>query len=203
MTILIDFLVATLFSFLGSIPPGTINLTVFQLGLQRKKEIALRLGLAAALVEYPYTWIAIKLESLITSSPLVIKNFQLLGGIVMIVFGVLNLWAVRRPNVVTKRFENSGFRRGLVMGLLNPMAMPFWIGVTAFLESLGWVDLSTGPRIQAYLVGVVLGTIILLILLTFLAGRLMNYFDERSRIKLVPGIVLIVLGCYALLRYLI
>ena len=35
------FILGFIFSFIGSIPPGTLNVTVLQLGLENKKEIAL------------------------------------------------------------------------------------------------------------------------------------------------------------------
>jgi len=46
------FMVGLIFSFLGSIPPGTINLSVMQLGLKKQMQGALLFTLAAVLVEF-------------------------------------------------------------------------------------------------------------------------------------------------------
>ena len=73
MEMLQNFLFAFLFSFLGSIPPGTLNLTVLQLGIERKINIALRFAIAAALIEYPYAWLAVAFEGFITSSPVILS----------------------------------------------------------------------------------------------------------------------------------
>ena len=89
MHVLIPFILSFFWSFIGSIPPATINLTVVQLGLEGKTNLAWRLALGAAIIEYPYAWIAVKLEDMITASPLVISNFQLITLSVA-------AWAVRR-----------------------------------------------------------------------------------------------------------
>ena len=157
MELIINFLVAFAFSFIGSIPPGTINLTALQLGLEHQTKVALRLAIAAAIVEYFYAWLAVVFESYITASPIMLDNFKLIAAVVMIVFGLLNIWSVRKPSNFTQQFQASGFRRGLVLGVLNPLAMPFWIALTAYLKIQGWVLLTTYYQIHAYLLGVTIG----------------------------------------------
>jgi threonine/homoserine/homoserine lactone efflux protein len=198
---IICFLVAFFFSFIGSIPPATINLSVIQLGLEKKIGVAWRLALAASLVEYPYAWVAVKFENLITSSPVVVENFQLITAIVMIVLGILNLWSANKPSTFTQKFNDSGFRRGLILGFLNPLAMPFWIGVTAYVKSQGWIDLSTTLRLHAYLVGVSLGALCLLMLLAYVAKRLVSGFEYNPFLRRIPGFVMLALGIYALITY--
>ena len=144
------FVAGFVFSFIGSIPPGTLNILVLQLGLQNKVRTALRFSLAVAIVEYPYAWIAVVFENLITSSPAITKNFQLTGAVVMTTIGIINLWSARKPSTFSLKFQDSGFRRGLVLSILNPQAIPFWIAVTAYLKIEGWIDLSTGWLIHTY-----------------------------------------------------
>lgn len=202
MTPIIAFACAFGFSFMGSIPPGTLNLTVLQLGLEGRTAVALRFALAAAIMEYPYAWIAVTFEKMILSSEAILQNFQLISAIVLTVLGILNLMSVNKPSKLTERFSQSGFRRGLVLGLLNPLAIPYWIGTTAFMEAQGWIALKSMVDIQSYLVGVVLGAITLLTLVTYLAKRLGQALQHNKRIRMIPGIVLISLGLYAFARML-
>ena len=104
------FLAGLLFSFLGSIPPGTLNLAILQLGLEHKTKIALRFSLAVAIIEYPYAWVAVVFEDWVTSSPLVIENFQLITAIVMTAIGLFTIWSARKPSTFSARFNESGFR---------------------------------------------------------------------------------------------
>ena len=197
------FLVSLIFSFLGSIPPGTLNLAVLQLGMEHKIKTALRFSIAVAIIEYPYAWIAVVFEDWVTSSPVIVDNFQLITAIVMIVIGGFTLWSARKPSEFAVKFNESGFRRGIVLSILNPMAIPFWIGITAYLKAQGWIDLSSQALLHSYVLGTSVGVIILLVLFTFLAKQLSSYVKDNRYVKLVPGFTLLVLGLYAFVRYLI
>src|SRR6267378_8578082 len=91
------FLLGLLFSFVGSIPPGTLNMIVLQLGMDQKIRIAFRFALAVAIVEYPYAWIGVQFEYWLTSSPMVVNNFQLIAAIVMSSLGIFNLLPTKQP----------------------------------------------------------------------------------------------------------
>lgn len=197
------FIAGLIFSFLGSIPPGTMNLAVLQLGLEQKIKTALRFSLAVAIIEYPYAWIAVEFEDWITSSPVIIENFQLITAIVMTVIGLFTIWSARKPSDFSVKFNESGFRRGLVLSILNPMAIPFWIGITAYLKAQEWIDLSTAGLLHSYVFGTSVGVLLLLILFTFLAKRLSSYVTNNALVKLIPGITLLVLGLYAFGKYLL
>ncbi len=195
------FLVGTFFSFLGSVPPGTLNLSVLQLGLDGKTKIAWRFALAVTIIEYPYTWLAIQFEYWITSNPVVIENFQLITAIVMTIIGIGNIISARKPSRLTERFQASGFRRGIILSILNPLALPFWIGVTAYLKAQGWIELSTTWRLHSYVLGTSVGVLLLLAIFILLAKRLSGYASQNSWVKLVPGVTLLGLGLYAFGQY--
>jgi threonine/homoserine/homoserine lactone efflux protein len=203
MAILQNFLLAFLFSFLGSIPPGTLNLTVLQLGLEKKMNIAWRFAAAAALIEYPYAWLAVAFESYITASPMVLSNFKLISAIVMITLGAISIWSAQKPTVFTDKFQESGFRRGIILSILNPLAMPFWIAVTAYLSVQGWIVLPDSKHLHFYLLGISLGAFVLLILVAYLAKRMVLFLKPGSKVKLIPGMVLLALGIYAFIEYLL
>lgn len=201
MEVIFAFGLAFFFSFTGSIPPGTINLTILQLSLEDKISVAWRLALAAALVEYPYAWIAVSFEKLITSSPVIVENLHLITAIVMTILGIMNIRAAEKPTQFTQKFHASGFRRGLMLGILNPLAIPYWIGVTAYVRSQGWVSLTDMLSLQAYLVGVSMGALTILVVLIYLGKRIAIGFQHNKLIKKIPGFILLGLGMYALIKY--
>lgn len=196
------FLLGFILSFIGSIPPGTLNLAVLQLGMEYKIKAALRFALAVAIIEYPYAWIAVVFEDWVTASPIIVDNFQLITAIVMLAIGAFSVWSARKPSEFSVRFNESGFRRGLVLSILNPMAIPFWIAYTAFLKSQSWIDLSSQWFVHSYVLGTSVGVMALLTLFAFLAKRLAPYVKDNRIVKLVPGITLLLLGIYAFINYL-
>jgi threonine/homoserine/homoserine lactone efflux protein len=203
MSAVTAFLLAFVFSFIGTIPPGTLNLSVLQLGLENKMNAAWRFSLAAALVEYPYAWLAVKFEKLLTSSPLVIENFERMGAFVMIVLGLLNLFSLRKQVVKKVETKEYGFAKGLVLGILNPLAMPYWIGITAYLKSQHWLALSSLTDLHAYLFGVSLGALAFLILTAYLARKISAHVARNTFIKYIPAITLLALGFYGLISSLL
>ena len=201
MEAFIAFLIAVTFSFIGSLPPGTLNLTVIQLGLEHRINIAWRFALASAIIEYPYAWLAIEFESLIASSPVITENFQLITGLVMLLLGLFSLAVSKTPSKLYQRFNESGFRRGIILSILNPLALPFWIAVTAYLKSQGWITLATRTERISYLLGVSVGAFALLMALAFAAKKVISQFQGNTLLKKIPGITLCALGLYALVQY--
>ncbi|MCS6975114.1 MAG: LysE family transporter [Cyclobacteriaceae bacterium] len=195
------FILAFVFSFVGSIPPGTINLTAVQLGLEHRMSVAWRFALAAALVEYPYAWIAIQFEQWITASTAVRNNLMLIGGLIMLLIGGLNIYTAGRTTGFAERIHNSGFRRGLIYSLLNPLLIPYWIAVTAYLRGHGWVAFNSNLNLHAYLMGLTIGAFSLFILASLMARRMVKAYQPHSRIRMIPGIILIGLGIYSLVRF--
>jgi threonine/homoserine/homoserine lactone efflux protein len=204
MPALLNFVFAFFFSFIGSIPPGTINLTVIQLGLEKNINVVWRFALAAGLIEYPYAWLAVKFEKLITSSPWIIDNIHLLTAIVMTILGVINLLpSSENQSKFTKQYNASGFRRGLLLSILNPLAIPYWIGITAYLRSQNWIDLDSNIELHAYLLGVSLGAVLILLLFAYVAKRIIGQFIHNKWLKRIPGITLLLLGIYAFIEYML
>ena len=203
MNLISIFLIAYLFSFMGSIPPGTINLSILQLGLEEKINIAWRFAIASALIEYPYAWIAVELSSMIQATPVITEYFELIGAVVMTTLGLVNLYAAGKPTSALSTFQQSGFRRGVLLGILNPLVLPFWVGITAYLQSQQWIVFNSAYSLHAYLAGVSLGAFTLLISVAYLAKKVARHFSDSLWIRRIPGITLLVLGAYALLRYIL
>ncbi|MEJ7643065.1 MAG: LysE family transporter [Chryseolinea sp.] len=201
MIAVMNFLLAFFFSFIGTIPPGTLNISILQLGVENKLGMAWRFAFAAALVEYPYAWLAVKFETIITTSPLILENIQLITAVVMTLLGIFSLWSARRPSRFSQKFYSSGFRRGLILGVLNPLALPFWLGTTAYLKGQQWIDLTSALQLHSYLFGVSLGALALLMLLAYLAKKVVTKIHDSILLKVLPGTILLILGMYAFLQF--
>ena len=195
------FFLGFFFSFVGSIPPGTLNVTVLQLGLDRQVKIAFRFALAVSIIEYPYAWMGVQFEYYISTSPVILQNFQLIAALVMTLLGISNLWPSGNPRGFARKFQESGFRRGIVLSLLNPMAIPYWMGFTAYLKVQGWIDLSTVGLLHSYVFGTAVGTLALLSVLIIFAQRLAPYVQGSKWLKIIPGLILLGLGLYAWWQY--
>ncbi len=195
-------IIAFAFSFLGSIPPGTINLSVLQLSVENKYAAALRFCIAAAIIEFPYAWIAVNFQNYLMESVVIMSNIKLISALVMLTLGIINLSAINKsPGQLLKKLQKSGFRQGVLISILNPLAIPFWMGVTAYLTSIGWVKLHSTSLIFWYVLGVSLGTFSLLFVVASLGKRLSGTFRQSKLTKAIPGVIFLCLGIFALLQY--
>lgn len=196
MILITCFFIGLLFSFIGSIPPGSINITAMQYAVSGRKTAALYFSLAAALTEYLYAGIAVKFQMYLTENAAISANFQVISGLVLLILGVVNLTRKKLPTPQPQQKEKrNAFRKGVLISLANPLAIPFWLAVTFYLQSMGWVNLS-GNNYLVYVAGISTGTFLLLLLVIQLGAKLSSIQHNRFVIYRLPGIIFVCMGIY-------
>jgi threonine/homoserine/homoserine lactone efflux protein len=127
----------------------------------------------------------------------------LIAAVVMTALGIINLLPAKEsPSAFAQKFNASGFRRGLLLSVLNPMAIPYWMGFTAYLKAEGWIELPSQGLLHTYVFGTSVGVLALLFLLIQFAQRVAPHVQGSKWIKIIPGIILLSLGLYAFWRFL-
>lgn len=200
MTLLALFLIAFAFSFIGSIPPGIINVSVMQYAMQGKKNAAISFAIAAGLTEYIYAGIAVRFQIFLTSHESITEYFQLVSGSVLIILGVLN-WFKKTSEtkpIITGEKRNA-FKKGVLIGFANPLAIPFWLMVTAFLQSMQWVVI-THSNFWIYVAGVSCGTLALLLIVAKVGSRFSSIQNNHWLIYKLPGLLFIGMGLWSFLQ---
>ncbi|MBV6641885.1 MAG: LysE family transporter [Cyclobacteriaceae bacterium] len=198
------FLVAFIVSYMGSIPPGTINISTMQLAIQGKRRAAVFLSLAASLVEFIYAGITVRFQLILSESDWFTDHFYIITAIPMVVLGVANLWTSSDSKsflTKVKATGRSGFKRGLVLGLLNPLTLPYWLTVTAYLQTHKLISLD-GALFWYYLIGISVGTFLLLITIILLGKKFSNIADNQFLVHRLPGLIFIGLGTYNIIIWL-
>jgi len=192
------FILGLILSFVGSIPPGTLNVTVFQLSLAKRIGTAFRFAVAVSIVDYPYAWIGVNFQNLLLPTDLNNQTFKLVTAAMMIIVGLSGFRSRKPPKGIVKKVSDSGFRKGLIMSFLNPMAIPYWAAVSAYCKMQNWLQLSSQLQINIFIIGACVGSMIYLTTLIFLANRLPAKAQESQVIKIFPKVVLITIGLYML-----
>ena len=199
------FSIAFIVSFLGSVPPGTINITTMQLSVRHHQRAALFFALAASLTEFVYAGVTVKFQIFLSDQPAFTQNFQLITALAMIVLGIVNLIAKKRSTKSMDQSEGmkgrNGFKRGVVLGLLNPLTIPFWLAVTAYLQNHQLITLS-GAHFWWYLAGISTGTFALLLSVMKLGLRFSHVAENEFIVYKIPGIIFLLLGLYNIIDWL-
>lgn len=197
------FLVAFIVSFFGSIPPGTINITVMQMGIRGKLRAAYFLVIGACLVEFLYAILVVRFQIFLSENVTFTHHFTLITAIVLTILGIYSLVTETDSKSIKIKSDSkgrTGFAKGLALGFLNPLAIPFWLAVTAYLQQEGWVLLK-GSSFWTYLLGIFLGSVILLFLAIGLGNRFTRISDNRLLVHVLPGIAFLSLGVYYLYQW--
>ncbi len=188
-------------SYLGSIPPGTLNLTVIQLGIQSHHRAALSFAFASAFVEFFFAGAAVLAQQYFMSNPSWSGHFELITAIVLHMMGLINL--TYRKNGRSKEATLSpkiGFWQGFILSCVNPMAIPFWLTVTTALEAANWLTISPS-NLVFYLFGISLGTLLLLWHASLFGRRLKALQDKPWLMYRLPGFILLTLSFYTFYQW--
>ncbi|MEO1254697.1 MAG: LysE family transporter [Bacteroidota bacterium] len=198
-TLIVSFIV----SYIGSIPPGTINVSVMQLSIQRKHRAAIFLAFAASAVEFIYAGITVQFHIFLNTNETIADYFRIITSIALIGLGLWNIFSKASASSIgndsPKVTGRHGFFRGVMLGILNPMTIPFWLAITTYLENDGWVrviDLG----FWMYLIGLSTGTFCLLLTVDALGKRFSKIANNPFLVHKVPGFLLLGLGVYFLFK---
>jgi len=194
------FLVAFIISYLGSIPPGIVNVSVMQMAVKDHKRAAIFFSLSASLVEFMYAGLTVKFQLFIQESTVLEHYFHVITAAALITVGFFSMQSkVRSQDVHSKDIAlgREGFTKGVAIGFLNPMTIPFWLMVTVYIQNHNLIPL-TGMNYWAYLGGLSTGTFVLLLTVLWLGNRFTRIADNHLLVHKVPGVILIGLGVYNL-----
>ncbi len=198
-------IVAFIVSYIGSIPPGTINVSVMQLAIQRRRRAAIFFSFAASAVEFMYAGLTVQFHIFLTTNEQVANYFRIITSITLIILGVWNIFLKTTSESITVKEEikgRHGFLRGMMLGILNPMTIPFWLAITTYLENDELIRVNDF-NFWIYLIGLSSGTFCLLLTVNALGQRFTKIADNRFLVHKVPGILLLGLGVYFLLKLVI
>ncbi|MEM7548351.1 MAG: LysE family transporter [Bacteroidota bacterium] len=181
-------------SFVGSIPPGSLNVTSIQIGLKRDYSSLFKFAFAAGFVEFFYALFAVKFQHYVLSSVTITQSFHLITGLSLLIIGLANILPTKTKN--NKKIKGNPFLKGALISVFNPMAIPFWVMTTAYFETNNWLALTSNTLLVVYCIGISAGTIALL----YVAGRLAGQYQldpkKHYLVEKIPGSILILLGLY-------
>lgn len=195
------FVVGFVCSYLGSIPPGVINISVLQYGLHGHRSLGLRFALAACLVEFVYATATVRFHLFLTEHQAFTENFELISGIVLVALGIGSLAnSEKTPSEKAVAESPKAFRKGLLVGVSNLIVIPFWLGVTAYLQSNDVIHID-GYGLLIYVTGITAGTFFLMANVAYLSHRFQAIVENRKVVNKVPGIVLLLMGLYSFYKW--
>lgn len=125
----------------GYIPPGNINLTVVQITISRGIRQAIYFICAFSAVEILFTFGVMRFVQWLSSE---IKIGDIIDVVMIFMFGILGIitWRSRKEMPKADYSKKDSIRYGMLLGVVNPMQIPYWLFVGTYLISHEWIDIG-------------------------------------------------------------
>ena len=164
------FLLGFIVSFIGSIPPASINLLVVKIASTKGIRKAIAFSAGAVSVEFVYSFVAILFSKYLMENESINQFIQLIAIPVFLILGCISIFKRSKKGEAAELKKGGEFLNGLIMGLINPLQIPFWMGYSSYFISIGWLkeDLSL---ILIFVTGIVLGTYVLLLIFAYYSKK--------------------------------
>ncbi|WP_285010763.1 LysE family transporter [Pedobacter faecalis] len=126
---------------IGYIPPGNINLTVVQITITRGIRQAIYFICAFSAVEVLFTFAIMRFVQWLSSEIDLGYTIDVAMILLFTILGVLT-WRSRKQMPKADYSKKDSIKYGMLLGVINPMQVPFWLFVGTYLISHEWIDIG-------------------------------------------------------------
>lgn len=165
-------------SFIGSLPFGVLNLTTVETAVNKGTKAAAWFAFGASIVEFVQALVAVYFSDWFLKHTSINTAFNIIVIPLLIILGLL---AFRRDKLVKsekgKKLKTSSFNKAVILSMINPLSIPFWIFYTTYFHSMNWISFTNATMI-VLVFGISLGTFFALLLY----GKAGKYIVERIQI---------------------
>lgn len=169
-------------------------------------------AMGATLVELFYSFIAIKFSAFLLSHQDVELYIQMVA---IPAFVILSLYSFRKKEKEVEKddlkvdsAENStgkkgNFFKGIIIGLVNPLQIPFWVAYGTYMLSNDWIQ-NDGFLLNFFISGIICGTFLLLTLVVFASKSLDKRLNlNRFNMDKIIGYIFLGLAIFQSLKLII
>ena len=143
------FIITFIISFLGSIHPGPLNLSVIQITLRKNIALGLLMALGGIIPEIIYGYLAVEGVMIFEKYPLIFQVMKWAVVPILLIMGYLELSKKKKNNDVNDyAFEEISsekwktISKGFFLSLFNPQLLPFWIVILVNYQNYNLLKIS-------------------------------------------------------------
>lgn len=201
MSVLFAFAFAVLFSFVGVLPPGIVNMTVANYSVKKTLKRARKFINGAILVVFLQSILAFYFATFLESHPQVMQNLKLVGSVVFILLtifflgkGIQNyLNSKEEIKKKTAKSKLKPFLHGIFISGLNVFPIPYYAFVSLYLSAF-IEDFFSNLVGIAFVAGTTLGTFIVFMGYAYLFRKIkhkVTFFIKNINfiIALITGLI--------------
>lgn len=144
-------------AFAGLLPPGMLNMTAVRTSIEKGRSAGISFSAGAAFVVFIQASIALLFANYLNNHPEILEKLKIAGIVVFVLLAVFFfVQAHKKFKAEGKQKKGNYFVTGMLMSSMNMLAIPFYLGLSAFLGNKGLLILHQ-PYITIFVLGAVLG----------------------------------------------
>ncbi len=178
--IFLTFWVAVVINFVGYVPVGNINLTAVQISVNRGLKQALYFVTTFSVVEGFFTYVLMRFAEWFAQHKELLIYLDWILIVVFLTLAVVSLRAANHPKEVEFKKRDS-IRYGVILGVFNPMQIPYWMIGGTYLISHEWIT-TKGWGLEIFGVGAAIGAFLCLYMFAKFATYIQDRFALSNRI---------------------
>ena len=203
MGFLIHFAWGWLCGFLGTLPFGTINVSIAEMAILRGTKVAIYMAIGAAMVEFFQAYIALTFYNILTKNEEIENTIILISVPVFLIVGIYYFFkknhTTHRPTV--RAANVIGAAKGIALSSVNLMALPYFVFIGGYLASSNHISLKA-ELIAAFSAGVVLGSFVTFFIYAKLGILIKRKSEKMSQYaSKVVGLIFIAIAISQAVRY--
>jgi threonine/homoserine/homoserine lactone efflux protein len=142
------FLITFFISFVGSIHPGPLNLSVIQITLQKGISAALLLAFGGVIPEIIYGYLAVEGVMIFEKYPIIFNVMQWTVVPILFTLGIQQIIVSRKPKQIIESHVDApsnvvqGTVRGFLLSITNPQLLPYWIVILINYQNYNFLRIS-------------------------------------------------------------
>lgn len=192
-----------LLSFLGSLPLGTLNVSITNLAFHKGAGAAFAFGLGAVLIELLLVRLAVEAVGRLERFRYWFKWFECIALLVLLLFAGITLIAaiqMKGFRTAVPLPDANPFWLGLLLSILNPLHLPFWLGWTTALKAKGILR-TTKTDYNLFVSGIGLGTALAFIMYALAGTYLIGLLDKKQYVvNWIAGMTLLATAVFQMCK---
>ena len=203
MGFLIHFAWGWLCSFVGTLPFGTINVSITEAAIQRGVRVGIFMGIGASIVEFFQSYIGLTFYQIITKNPAMERTFILICIPIFLVIGVYYL--LKKNHLMSKPTTMAsnaiGAAKGVMLSSLNLLAIPYYVFIGGYLHASDHISVKA-KFIAAFAFGVVIGSFMVFVMYAKIGQVIKKKSEKMSHYaSKIVGAIFIAIAISQAFRY--
>ncbi len=207
------FLITFFISFIGSIHPGPLNLSVIQTTLQKGLVAALLMALGGVISEIIYGYLAVEGVMIFEKYPVIFNLMQWVVMPILLGLGIQQIIVSRQPKreiisskttreASTRKVSKAVFTRevsirGFFLSLFNPQLLPYWMVILVNYQNYSFLKISDLSDKILFVLGTSTGAFALNYVYAYIAykqrERIFKYINQ-NRFEQIIGWTFVLMG---------